>query len=167
MESKDVLRIYNLLEKNGISIWIDGGWSVDALLGKQTRTHKDLDIAIESKDVSKFQEVLENKGFTSTKGDGEWNIIVRDDMNREIDVHIFIYDEKGEVVEGIMYPTESLKGKGEIDGQSVRCITPKYQIEFLAKWVHKWPEKYTPAIKALCVKFGMELPKEYTNLVKE
>jgi len=28
-----------ILGENGITVWIDGGWSVDALLGKQTRDH--------------------------------------------------------------------------------------------------------------------------------
>ena len=43
--AKDVTDLYSTLESEGIKIWIDGGWAVDALLGEQTRTHEDLDIA--------------------------------------------------------------------------------------------------------------------------
>ena len=32
----DVVALYTELESLGIKIWIDGGWGVDALLGKQT-----------------------------------------------------------------------------------------------------------------------------------
>jgi lincosamide nucleotidyltransferase A/C/D/E len=34
MTGEDVLNLYNWLKENGITIWIDGGWCVDALLGK-------------------------------------------------------------------------------------------------------------------------------------
>jgi threonine aldolase len=44
MTADDLRDIYNWLKENGIAIWIDGGWSVGALIGKQTREHDDLDI---------------------------------------------------------------------------------------------------------------------------
>jgi lincosamide nucleotidyltransferase A/C/D/E len=47
MTSADVTSLYAELENLKIKIWVDGGWSVDALLGEQTRLHKDLDIAIQ------------------------------------------------------------------------------------------------------------------------
>lgn len=49
MEAEEVLSLYNFLEENGIKIIIDGGWCTDALLEKQTRSHNDLDIAVEWK----------------------------------------------------------------------------------------------------------------------
>ncbi len=30
-----------MLQKLGIQIWVDGGWGVDALLGEETRIHKE------------------------------------------------------------------------------------------------------------------------------
>lgn len=159
MKSEEVLNLYNLFEENGIQIIIDGGWSVDALLETQTRPHKDLDIAVEWKNVPKLRELLSERDYKQIKEDSKWNFVLRDDNENELDVHAFIYDDKGKVVEGIMYPTESLTGTGVIDGQTVRCISPKYQVEFLAKWVHKWPEKYVDAISALCKKFDIEPPK--------
>ena len=166
MASKNVVDLYNKLENLGIKIWIDGGWSVDALLGKQLRPHKDLDIALQWKDVPKLREVLAGQGYKRVREDSQWNFIVADDKGHEIDVHAFIYDDKGNVVEGIMYPAESLTGTGAIDDHSVRCISPKYMVEFLAPWIHKWPEKYLPAISALCEKFGIEYPEEYIHLKK-
>src|SRR5438874_13741981 len=49
MSSKDLVDLYEALGRLGVQIWVDGGWGVDALLGKQTRPHKGLDIAIEAK----------------------------------------------------------------------------------------------------------------------
>lgn len=57
MEEKDVIEIYNLLEENNVKVWIDGGWGIDSLLEKQTRSYADLDIAIARKDVSKLPGV--------------------------------------------------------------------------------------------------------------
>ncbi len=58
MISSDVIDLYSSLENLGVEIWIDGGWGVDALLGEQSRSHQDLDIAIEEKDVPKLKEML-------------------------------------------------------------------------------------------------------------
>jgi lincosamide nucleotidyltransferase A/C/D/E len=58
MTSIDVIGFYTTLENLGIEMWVDGGWGVDALLGEQTRPHKDLDIAIQQKDVTKLRELL-------------------------------------------------------------------------------------------------------------
>ncbi|MFM8935005.1 MAG: nucleotidyltransferase domain-containing protein [Candidatus Limnocylindrus sp.] len=166
MTSKDVVDLYTKLETSGIKIWVDGGWSVDALLDQQLRPHKDLDIAIQWKDVPRLRELLTAREYEQVKEDSQWNFVLRDDKSHEIDVHAFIYDDKGNVVEGIMYPTESLTGTGTIDGQPVRCISPRYMVEFLAPYISKWPEKYVPAVSALCDKFGIELPKEYIEFTK-
>jgi tRNA nucleotidyltransferase/poly(A) polymerase len=58
MPSKDVIAVYDLLERKGIQIWIDGGWAVDALLGEQTRRHADLDIALETRFLEELRRML-------------------------------------------------------------------------------------------------------------
>ena len=63
MTSADVLDIYNRFKENGIDVWIVGGWGVDALLGKQTREHDDLDIAVLRKDNAKLRQLLLNNGY--------------------------------------------------------------------------------------------------------
>lgn len=65
-----------------------------------------------------------------------------------------------------MYPAESLAGTSVIDGYAIRCIAPKYMVEFLASWIHKWPEKYVPAVAAICDKYGIELPQEYKEFIQ-
>lgn len=166
MTSQDIVVLYNKLENLGIKIWVDGGWSTDALLGRQLRPHKDLDIAIEWKDVPKLRDSLGEDGYKQIREDSKWNFVLADNKGHEIDVHAFIYDDRGNIVDGIMYPAESLTGTGEIDGLKVRCISPKYMVEFLAPYIHKWPEKYLEAVSALCEKFGIDKPKELTEFKK-
>ena len=44
MTAKDAINLYKLFDQHGIKVWIDGGWGVDALLGRQTCKHDDLDV---------------------------------------------------------------------------------------------------------------------------
>ena len=67
MTAADLLSLYRELESMGTSVWVDGGWGVDALLGEQTRPHKDLDIAIQQKDVAKLCLLLQSLGYREVR----------------------------------------------------------------------------------------------------
>jgi lincosamide nucleotidyltransferase A/C/D/E len=43
---EDDISIYKCLSTNSIQVWLLGGWGIDALLGQQTRPHKDIDLHI-------------------------------------------------------------------------------------------------------------------------
>lgn len=159
MKAEDVIELYKLLEEKGIEVWIDGGWGIDALLEKQTRPHNDLDIAIKHKDTQKLRLLLSRKGFKEKKRDSEWNFVLYDIDGREIDVHTFTFDDKGNSIEGIAYTEESLTGTGTINGQTVKCISPEYVIKFHVKYQPK--DKDLKDIRAICYKFGIELPENY------
>jgi lincosamide nucleotidyltransferase A/C/D/E len=45
MDGDEVVRLMQVFDGQGLDVVVDGGWGVDALLGKQTRQHNDLDIA--------------------------------------------------------------------------------------------------------------------------
>jgi lincosamide nucleotidyltransferase A/C/D/E len=167
MTFKEVLFLYSLFQDSGIEIWIDGGWAVDALLEKQLRPHKDLDIAIEWKDVPKLRKILSELRYKQIKEDNKWNFVLADEKGLEVDVHTFVYNQAGEVVDGIMYPAKSLTGVGKIEGNVVKCISAKYMVEFLSPWISKWPEKYLSAVFELCMKYGIELPNEYKDFEKK
>lgn len=165
MTSKDVIDFYTKAESLGLRLWIDGGWAVDALLGEQTRPHKDLDIAINNDDFLKLLKMLDADGYKEARKDGEWNYVLVDDKGHEIDVHVFITDANGNVIDGIKYPTESLTGIGVIDGHSVRCISPKYMVQFMVPWAYKHKDEYTKDLKSLCDKFGIDYPTVLKDLL--
>ena len=171
MTSRDVLALYEQTNGAGITIWIDGGWGVDALLGKQTRTHKDLDIAIEQKDVPAFRTLVERQGYTETHLDyaRPWNFVLGDVQGREVDVHVIVFDALGNglygpVEQGMMYPAASLAGTGTIDRQVVRCISPEWMVKFHSGYA--LTEKDFSDVSALCQKFGIALPDEYARFRK-
>jgi len=160
--SADVIDLYTKLENLGIKIWIDGGWAVDALLEKETRTHSDLDIAIQRKDIYQFHEYLQLQGYKEMERDKDkkWDFVLGDTKGHEVDVHSFTFDD-GHIVERDEYPDGSLDGIGVIDEHKVRCVTPEYLVQFHTR--HQPKEKDYKDVSALCEKFGIELPEEYVR----
>ena len=63
MQEREVIDFYRAMEQSDITVWIDGGWGVDALLGRQTRVHSDLDIAIQQEDAANIRALLESQGY--------------------------------------------------------------------------------------------------------
>ena len=55
MDAEQVVRCVQGLTDAGVRVWVGGGWGVDALVGRQTRDHHDLDLAL---DADRFDEVL-------------------------------------------------------------------------------------------------------------
>lgn len=166
MTSLDVLDFYRTMSEIGVEVWIDGGWGVDALLGKQTRSHKDLDIAIQERHVALLREVLLTRGYREVRPEDArpWNFVLGEETGREIDVHVIVLDDSGNGVygppeKGEMYPATSLIGTGIIDGQTVRCISPEWAVKFHSGYELK--EKDFRDVSALCQKFGIELPATY------
>jgi len=156
MTSQDVLALHGKLKGLGIRIWIDGGWCIDALLGRQTREHKDLDVAIEARDVPRARDLLEGEGYREVRRESEWNFVMGDRVGREIDLHAFVLDASGRVAEGILYPNGSLTGTGTIDGVGVRCIGAEQMVAFHRRRPNR--ERDAAAIAELCTRFGIPHP---------
>ena len=148
MTAADVIDLYNELQGLGICVWIDGGWGVDALLGAQTRPHKDLDIAIEEKDLSRLTAALKARNYREVIRHSQWNFELSDHRGRQVDVHSFVLGPDGSVEKGIMYPTGSLTGTGAISGQAVRCISPEWMVKFHGGY--QLTEKDFRDVSALC-----------------
>jgi lincosamide nucleotidyltransferase A/C/D/E len=170
MDADDVIAFYTELEKLGIEIWLDGGWGVDALLGRQTRPHADLDIFIQEKDVSRLRGLLESRGYREIKLEiaRSFNFVLGDSIGREIDVHVFNFDNNGNFTYGTgasaeIFPVAVLAGVGTIEGRTVKCISP----EWMVKWHtgYKLRESDYKDVLALCKKFNIEIPAEY--IIKE
>ena len=166
MTSVDVIDLYTTLEKLDVQIWIDGGWCVDALLGEQTRPHRDLDITIQQKDILALRQFLQARGYRDIKLEEAraWNFVLGDENGREIDVHVIVLDDQGNGLygppeKGEMYPAASLTGSGHIAGQTVRCISPEWTVKFHSGYQLK--DKDFRDVAALCRKFGIALPAAY------
>ncbi len=170
MNSEPVAQIVRLLTGDGIEVWLDGGWAVDALLGRQTRDHDDLDIIVRESDLPHFLELLAKKGFTRTKGGRPFNFLLADANGRKVDVHTIVFDTQGNGLYGPssedgkqeMYRAGALTGQGVVGGQVVPCVSP----EFLMTYYTGYPISPTDAhdVRQLHQRFGLELPGEYRSV---
>lgn len=60
---EDLMKVIELFENTGITYWLDGGWGVDILAGKQTRIHRDIDINFDAQHTEKLLNVLFESGL--------------------------------------------------------------------------------------------------------
>jgi lincosamide nucleotidyltransferase A/C/D/E len=169
MTGDDVKELYLALERIGVLIWIDGGWGVDALLGRQTRHHADLDIALQAHDVTRFRTLLDELGFRYAPRDdtSSWNFVMADPAERKVDVHVIRFDENGNGILGPpelgkAYPSGALDGAGVIEGLKVRCVAHEFMVKFHTGYVPR-PSDYAD-VKLLCDRFGIDYPAEYVGL---
>ncbi len=158
MTTKDVLAIIRLFEVNGIDVVIDGGWGVDALLGKQSRLHTDLDIVVRDQDVPRIRSLLMEKGYTDVPRDDTrfYNFVMGDDRGHDVDIHTYTFDEQGRNVYGLDYLPEMLTGHGTIGGHPVRCIPPEWMVKFHSGY--ELDENDYQDVRMLCDRFGIALP---------
>jgi lincosamide nucleotidyltransferase A/C/D/E len=161
MTAQDVIEIVNLLNQNSIEVIIDGGWGVDALLGKQTRPHQDLDVAVMHKDAPKIRALLASRGYREVPRDDSWecNFVLGDDQGHLFDLHSCTFDEAGNNIFGVKYPYDSLRGTGSINGFAVKCIPPAWMVKFHSGY--KLDDNDYQDVKHLCKQFSIEMPKEY------
>lgn len=167
MSGDAVVQLMRLFEQNGINVVVDGGWGVDALLGKQTRSHNDLDIALQHKDVPQLRELLEAQGYKDIPRGDSWecNFVMGDDQGHEVDIHSYTYDAHGQLVFGVEYPSGSLTGTGSIQGYPVKCVPPDWMVKFHSGY--ELDEDDYRDVSALCERFGIALPDEYKRFLQE
>jgi lincosamide nucleotidyltransferase A/C/D/E len=131
MTAAQVVALCRRLERLGLTIWLDGGWGVDALLGRQTRPHDDLDIVVEDKDLHRLRTLLEAEGFRDVPRDDTqpWNFVLGHPDGRLIDFHVVVFDAGGNGISGPgVFPAASFGATGTIDGHTVECLTVEHQL---------------------------------------
>ena len=129
---EDLITIINLLENAGIIYWIDGGWDVDILAGKQTRVHRDIDINFDAQHTEKLLNILLEYGY---EVETDWKP-VRIELYSEkygyLDIHPFVLNEDGTSkqadLEGGFYEFEKdFFCNAIFEGKTIPCISLKGQ----------------------------------------
>ena len=93
----DACEILEMLSEASVKVFLDGGWGVDALIGRETRIHNDIDLFVEKKDYGKAISVITWKGYREVVMDytTDSHTVWKDDNGRIIDLHCFEYVEDG------------------------------------------------------------------------
>jgi lincosamide nucleotidyltransferase A/C/D/E len=162
-----VLELLAVLKSSKVQATLDGGWGVDALLGRETRAHEDLDLVVALADVSRIQEALREIGFTLH----EDHLPVRFVMRRngeQLDFHTVSFDREGGGVQpqpgggSFRYPPEGFV-LGRVRGESVPCISERVQV--LCHLGYTPSAKDTHDVLELCRAFGLPVPEPYQRFL--
>ena len=166
MTGPDTLDVIDALAAEGIEVSVAGGWAVDALLGRATREHGDLDLAIAAESVDRAVGVLRALGLRDIVDERPARVVVSGGR-RAVDLHPVVWAAdgtgrqtglNGEIFE---YPPGSTDGSGVIERRRVRCLTPELLIRFHDGYEPRDIDRLDMA--AIARRFDLALPLAYRS----
>ena len=166
MNEASVVDLLEMTKEIGVDVWIDGGWGVDALIGRQTREHDDIDFFVQKKDATAFVEMLTSTGYCETMMDytSDDHTAWRDSVGRTVDLHLFEFEGAESLrFENEIYPSSILGGKGEIGGVPVQCLTVEAQLQYHQGY--EPDEKDALDVALLCKTFGLPIPDCFVSII--
>ncbi len=126
MDADQVLRFVDALAAADVRGWIGGGWGVDALVGRRTREHHDLDVAVDSDRFDEVVRTLVEDGFVAETDWRPVRLELAHPDGRRIDLHPVALAADGTGVQAGLdgarfdYPVDAF-GTGLVGG-SVRAV---------------------------------------------
>ncbi len=164
MNATTVLHIIDLLATGGVQVWLDGGWGVDALLGRISRPHYDLDLVLRLDDLAHAVELLVGDGFVITEEELGRAVLEHAEHGR-VDLHPARFDVQGNGVQvqlpappaaPLVYPSDGFV-TGSILGRTIPCISADVQVS--VRLGYDRSEKHRQDAIALCAAFGLQVPE--------
>jgi len=169
MTATDVHEVVARLEAAGVAFWLDGGWGVDALVGRETRPHDDLDLVVSRDNLDDARRALRPLGFEHAPEAAPGlpaRLVVRDPRGRQVDFHVVVFDQEGnghqELEDGSwgLYPRDGLIGSGSVAGRRIPCVTAELQVRHHRGYE---PGEHDRAdIGVLADVFGLEVPPGFS-----
>ncbi|MEU3295009.1 amino acid transporter [Streptomyces longwoodensis] len=104
MTANDVLFVLALLQRAEADVWVGGGWGIDALIGEQTRDHRDLDLMHRQDQESVVLAALSAAGFVESLDWRPIRLVVTAPDGREIDLHPLVFSDDGSAVQASPEP---------------------------------------------------------------
>lgn len=163
--ASEVLDVLDALHAAGVAPKVDGGWGIDALAGRQTRDHADLDVSISVTRLNDAIVVLSGEGYAHDAGALPGlpaRYPMRDAVGRQVDLHLLTFDDHGNGWQKLTngdawscYPASEWT-TGIIDGENVPCISADLQHRFHLGW--EWDAKARHDMKLLRDLFGFPFP---------
>jgi lincosamide nucleotidyltransferase A/C/D/E len=187
--AEDVVEVYSGLLAEGVRLWVDGGWGVDALLGRQTRPHKDFDAIAAIEDLPALTRFLSGRGFALKLiwEENRWvptleppaligrecpaveaatAFVLEDGSGRKVDFHVVRLDEQGRWAPAweteLVFPPEAFAGLGTIGDTRVRCLSAEMQMH--AHTGYALEESDMHDLRLLHDRFGIDYPEEAADL---
>src|SRR5271170_2515171 len=136
MSAGDVLSVLALFRTAAVDVWVGGGWGIDALLGRETRPHRDLDLMHRVEQEPTVIAALAAAGLAETLGWRPVRFVVTDPAGREIYLHPLTFAPDGWAVQASLEPDRPFAYPagcfvtGRIGGAVVPCLSAEQQVRF-------------------------------------
>ncbi|WP_420112235.1 nucleotidyltransferase domain-containing protein [Pseudactinotalea sp.] len=118
------------LQQATIPVWLGGGWGIDALIGEQTREHRDADLMYPIEHDAELRRLLTETGYRVETD--WWPVRVEWAGRSYVDVHPLRFDPEGSAVQAGLdeaefhYPASAFV-HGTIAGRDVGCLSIEQQ----------------------------------------
>ena len=128
MAVDEVLAVLRVIRGVGCRFWLEGGWGVDALVGRQTRPHRDLDIDVDGAFEDEVLAVLHDMGY-AIETDWRPNRVELAAPGRGwVDVHPLLIDDEGNARQAALDGgwhefRRSFFTSGRLGGVPVPCLS--------------------------------------------
>lgn len=135
MTPDEVLAVLDALADAGVRVWLDGGWGVDALVGRQTRPHRDVDLALDVRQESAALTALRELDYEIETDWRPTRVELAAPGSRRVDLHPLAFQANGDGIqagpagERYVYPAGCFT-TGSLAGRSVGCISAAQQLLF-------------------------------------
>jgi lincosamide nucleotidyltransferase A/C/D/E len=162
-----VVDLVEHLASRGILVWLDGGWAIDALLGRQRRPHDDLDLVAALEDVPRIGAALGELGYIRPDSGDPRVVVMLDDDGHQLDVHPVVFNRAGDGIYAMttggdwIYPRHGFSGSGRVLGRGVPCLTPEVMMLCHATG-YALDRVHQDDVVALSEGFGIPIPASAT-----
>jgi lincosamide nucleotidyltransferase A/C/D/E len=176
MGTSDVVEVLSRLQDAGVRAWLVGGWATDALLGRETRGHGDLDLVVDAATAAAARVTLQTAGFhvAHELHIGRFlrdQVVMIDGLRRPVALHPIDVDEWSAASgpRSIRQQAREL-GIGEIDdvfamgrlgGHDVPSTSPASQLVLRCGYEQRDVDRRD--VEALCRQFGLPSPRPYAR----
>ncbi len=126
------LMVIDLLTELKIQYWVEGGWGIDVLIGKQTREHRDIDIDFDAASETLLIDKLQETGYQITTDLRPTRVELYHPIYGYIDVHPLIISPAGSAKqansEGGWFELEAIWfSESTFEGRIIPCISVEGQ----------------------------------------
>jgi lincosamide nucleotidyltransferase A/C/D/E len=135
MPLAEVLRVLDAVRSTGCRFWLEGGWGVDALVGRETRPHRDVDVDFDADYEHAVLEVLTGLGYSIETDWRPNRVELSAPGSRWVDLHPLVIDANGDARQAGLdggwheFP-RSWFTSGSLGGVTVPCVSVEAQRHF-------------------------------------
>lgn len=135
MTLAEVRAVLDAVRSVGCRFWLEGGWGVDALVGHQTRPHRDVDVDFDAAHEAAVLERLDGLGYSIETDWRPTRVELTAPGRGWVDLHPLVIDDNGDARQAALeggwheFP-RSWFTTGSLGGTTVPCVSLEAQRAF-------------------------------------